>query len=65
MFKNVLPGIEHVDGYAIFSLVLFFVFFVGMGIYVLCMSKQHIKTMEHLPFDEITSETTKTDQIHV
>jgi cbb3-type cytochrome oxidase subunit 3 len=64
MFRNVLPGIEHVDGYAIFSLLLFFIFFIGMGIYVLRMSKQHIRTMEQLPFDESTSETLNTERSH-
>ncbi|NJK83967.1 MAG: hypothetical protein HC912_09335 [Saprospiraceae bacterium] len=62
MYKNILPGIENVDWYGLFSLLIFFTFFVVMSIYVMRMSKKHIHTMENLPFEDSLTENKNTHE---
>lgn len=56
MFKQIkdLAGNE---AYLIFSLIMFMVFFLIVGIYLLKMNKNHIEEMSALPFQENNADT--------
>lgn len=57
MEKNVLQSIEGVAIYPIISFIIFFLFFLGLAVYVLVANRQHIDTMSQLPLlddEEIT-----------
>lgn len=47
-----LERIEGVANYPMFSLVLFFVFFVALFVWVITASKTHIKEMSELPLND-------------
>jgi len=49
MEKNVLQSIEGVAVYPIISFIIFFLFFLGLAVYVLVANRQHIDTMSQLP----------------
>jgi|SaaInl5LU_22_DNA_1037371.scaffolds.fasta_scaffold135750_2 cytochrome c oxidase cbb3-type subunit 4 len=50
--KNYLQDIEGIASYPMFSLVLFFVFFVLLFAWVMTASKQHISDMAHMPLED-------------
>ncbi|MEY4383788.1 MAG: hypothetical protein RI995_1330 [Bacteroidota bacterium] len=52
MFKQFISTIPGADVYMIFSLVLFIVFFVLVGIYLLKMDKKYLNSMEAMPLGE-------------
>ncbi|AWW32383.1 cbb3-type cytochrome c oxidase subunit 3 [Echinicola strongylocentroti] len=52
MQKEILSSIENVEVYPIISLLVFVLFFVGMGWWVLRTDKQYIEHMKSLPMDE-------------
>ena len=56
MFKEVLQSIEGVGFYAIISMILFIVFFIGMTIWLLKIDKKYIKEMSELPLDDNKNE---------
>ncbi|MFM1877375.1 MAG: hypothetical protein RLZZ241_241 [Bacteroidota bacterium] len=47
-----LERIEGVANYPMFSLLLFFVFFVALFVWVITASKKHIKEMSELPLND-------------
>lgn len=49
--KQFLANVEGVDGYLIFSLVVFMAFFIGLIWWVLKADKQYIDKMKQIPFD--------------
>ena len=51
MFSNYIKDIEGVGIYPIISLLVFFIFFVGMLIWMLRIDKNYVKKMEQLPLD--------------
>ncbi|GGF29559.1 cbb3-type cytochrome c oxidase subunit 3 [Echinicola rosea] len=52
MQKEILSSIENVEIYPIISLLVFVLFFVGMGWWVLRADKQYIDHMKSLPVDD-------------
>lgn len=55
MLKFVKGHLESIDGveiYPIISLLIFFVFFVGLTWWVLTMKKSDIKEISNLPLDK-------------
>ncbi len=52
MFKQYFEQVENVAIWPIISLTIFFVFFIGLTIYVFKISKTYIKHMEKLPLIE-------------
>lgn len=58
-FINYLQSIAGVSIFPMISLLLFFLFFIILGIVVMRMSKRHIQRLENLPLE--SSETTKTE----
>jgi cbb3-type cytochrome oxidase subunit 3 len=49
MFKNILTHMYQVETWPIISLVFFVVFFVGMMVWALRLSKKHVSQMSQLP----------------
>lgn len=55
MLKFVKGHLENIDGvqiYPIISLLIFFIFFVGLAYWVLTMKKSDIKEISNLPLDK-------------
>ena len=52
MFENYLSGIKNISTYPLISLLVFFVFFVGMAIWWIRASKSHLDEMSNLPFKD-------------
>jgi cytochrome c oxidase cbb3-type subunit IV len=50
--KQFLANVTGMDGYLIFSMVLFFLFFVGLIWWVYKADQSYINEMEKLPFDQ-------------
>lgn len=50
--KQYLETIDGVEVYPIIALIIFFTFFVGLFWWVLTTSKQQIKLMSEMPFDD-------------
>jgi len=49
MEKNVLQSIAGITIYPLISFAIFFLFFIALLVYVLVVSRQHIRTMSQLP----------------
>jgi hypothetical protein len=59
MEKNVLQSIAGVTVYPLISFGIFFLFFIGLLVYVLIVNRQHLSTMSQLPLnDEPTLQAT-------
>ncbi len=55
MLKFVKHHMETIDGisiYPVISFLIFFLFFIGLTIFVFRMGKNHVKSMKELPFDD-------------
>jgi hypothetical protein len=54
MYKQILASIHNVDILPVISLVIFFIFFVGILIKVALIDKKFVKKMEDMPLDDGT-----------
>jgi hypothetical protein len=54
MYKNVLQTIENIEIWPIISLIIFFIFFLGVLIYIIRVDKNYIKRMKEMPLDDHT-----------
>jgi len=54
MYKQILQTIQNVDIWPAISLVIFFVFFIGILIKVALIDKKFVKKMEDMPLDDGT-----------
>ena len=54
MYKQILQTIQNVEVWPLISLVIFFVFFVGILVKVILTDKTFINKMEELPLDDGT-----------
>jgi uncharacterized membrane protein len=45
MYKNVLQAIDGIEIYPIISFTIFFVFFIGLLLYVALMDKKYVQDM--------------------
>ena len=52
MFKNYLQGIEGIATYPLFSLVVFFLFFLVMGIWVLRSNSSSMQELGSMPLND-------------
>lgn len=50
--KGHLTSIEGIEIYPLISFCIFFLFFIGLGIYVLRADKKRINELKNLPLDE-------------
>ncbi len=49
MYKNILKAVEGIQLFPLISLLIFFIFFVGLSIYVFTSRKEYIKMMSQIP----------------
>lgn len=54
--KNHMESMEGIATYPMISLLIFFLFFVILGLWVFTATKSHIKEMSNLPLDENNQE---------
>jgi cytochrome c oxidase cbb3-type subunit 4 len=54
MYKDVLRTIENIEIWPLISLIIFFLFFIGVVFYLLTVDKDFIKKMKELPMDDGT-----------
>ena len=55
MFEQIKHNMETIDGVAIFpiiSLVIFFAFFLGLGIWVFSYKKEKIEELSNIPLND-------------
>ena len=58
MYKNVLQAIDGIEIYPIISFVIFFLFFLGLILYVILMDKKYVQTMSSLACTDENEDTT-------
>ncbi|RPD48315.1 hypothetical protein DNI29_06715 [Hymenobacter sediminis] len=58
MEKKVLQSIAGIEIYPLISLAIFFLFFLGLLVYVLKTNRQHLHAMSHLPLGQEEDTTT-------
>ncbi|SNC59970.1 hypothetical protein SAMN06265337_0163 [Hymenobacter gelipurpurascens] len=64
MDKKVLQSIAGVEIYPLISFAIFFLFFLGLLVYVVVANRQHLHTMSQLPLlsdDDDTAQATLLD----
>lgn len=52
MFKQFISAIPGADAYMVSSFLIFFLFFVLVGLYLLLADKKHLERISRLPLDE-------------
>ncbi len=58
MYKNVLQAIDGIEIYPLISFTIFFLFFLGLLIYVALMDKKYVSSMSSFAFaDEDQDQT--------
>lgn len=58
MYKNVLQAIDGIEIYPLISFTIFFVFFLGLIVYVALMDKKHVQAMSAIACGDETEDTT-------
>ncbi|GAA4445218.1 hypothetical protein GCM10023188_48090 [Pontibacter saemangeumensis] len=58
MYKNVLQAIDGIEIYPLISFSIFFVFFLGLIVYVALMDKTYAQTMSSIACGDEDEETT-------
>ncbi|WP_299365611.1 CcoQ/FixQ family Cbb3-type cytochrome c oxidase assembly chaperone [Winogradskyella sp.] len=53
--KNHMESITGIEIYPIISLLIFFIFFVGLFYWVITAKKEYITTVSNLPLDQKTT----------
>lgn len=56
MYKNVLQSIENIEIWPVISFLIFFIFFLGLLLWVLTADKKLIEKMKMLPMDDSAPE---------
>ena len=57
MYKNVLQAIDGIEIYPLISFSIFFVFFLGLIVYVALMDKKYAQTMSSIACDSEEEDT--------
>ncbi|MBB6004082.1 hypothetical protein [Arcicella rosea] len=52
MFRQLLDKVQGADVPMITSLLIFFVFFLMVGVYLFIIDKKHVQYMSNLPLEE-------------
>ncbi|HEY4650918.1 MAG TPA: hypothetical protein VIG72_05865 [Pontibacter sp.] len=58
MYKNVLQAIDGIEIYPLISFSIFFVFFLGLIVYVALMDKKYVQVMSSIACGDETEDTT-------
>jgi len=59
MIANVLRHIAGIEAYGLASIGLFFLFFLGMLVWAMCLKKAFLKSMAALPLEDDDASTDK------
>ena len=62
MYKNVLQAIEGIEIYPLISFTIFFVFFLGLLVYVALMDKKYVQAMSAIACEDENHDTTTLDR---
>ena len=62
MYKQILESIQGVDIWPVISLVIFFIFFVGILVKVAFIDKKFINKMKEMPLDDGTDSNQNNEQ---
>ncbi|TPE45903.1 hypothetical protein [Pontibacter mangrovi] len=62
MYKNVLEAIDGIEIYPIISFSIFFIFFLGLLLYVSLLDKKHVEAMSQIPCAQDNDTTPKERQ---
>ncbi len=54
MFKQFLKGMDGMDQYLIFSMIVFIVFFLGVVVYTWRMKKENVDVLKQIPLNDST-----------
>ncbi len=65
MEKNVLQSISGVAIFPIISFAIFFLFFLGLAVYVLFVNRRHVDTMSQLPLTDESGDPDETLKYHL
>ncbi|WP_192821832.1 hypothetical protein [Rufibacter sp. LB8] len=65
MYKNILQSIDGIAIYPIISFLIFFVFFIGLLLFVIFSDKQHIAAMSAMPLQQPEGEEVATPLTHL
>jgi cbb3-type cytochrome oxidase subunit 3 len=60
---SILREVENVNGYGLFSFILFFAFFIGVLVWTFAQKKNHLNHMGELPLDGGECSHPSTDKI--
>lgn len=58
MYKNVLQAIDGIEIYPLISFGIFFIFFLGLIVYVALMDKKYVSAMSYVACGNENEETT-------
>ena len=58
MYKNVLQAIDGIEIYPLISFTIFFLFFLGLIVYVALMDKKYAQTMSSIACGDEEQDTT-------
>ena len=61
LVHSVLREAGNINGYGLFSFILFFGFFIGVLVWAFCLKKNYLNHMSDLPLD--SGEKSSTDNI--
>lgn len=59
MYKNVLQAVDGIAIYPVISFLIFFIFFIGLALFVVFSDKKHITAMSQLPLQHDQSSPNK------
>jgi len=57
MFKQFISGVDGMDQYLIFSMIVFIVFFLAVLVYVMRMKKEDIIELSNIPLTDKETDT--------
>lgn len=60
--KHFFENVAGIEIYPMISLLIFFIFFLGLGVYVFAMRKQHARYMAARPLDLELQDSSETTQ---
>ncbi len=52
MYKEILRSINDIDIFPIIAIMIFFLFFIGLLIWVFKMDKKHVRHMSNMPLED-------------
>jgi cytochrome c oxidase cbb3-type subunit 4 len=62
MYKNILQSIDNIAIWPVISFVIFFIFFLGLLLWVFTRDKEFIEKMKGLPIQESNADEPETSK---